>query len=682
MARKVLVVDDNPVIIKLVSELLKKADYQVRTASDGLAALNILEEYQPDIIFIDLVLPKISGEMLCQVIRSKERFKDAYLVVLSGIAAESGLDLGKLGVDTCIAKGQKIAHHIQEVLRDIEAGTLHDKSFKIHGLKDVFVRQVTMELLDSKKHLEVILANVNDGLLEITGQGAIIYANPAAESLLAAHQDQLLGADFFSFFKGADQQYARDLLAAARAPVNSAPSRVDLPLSLHRRFVTLRFLSLEDGPNQPCIAIMTDITAAKIAHETLEMSEGHYRELIENTTDLVQKITPDGSFLYVNRAWKENLGYSDEEINVLNIQDILAPQHRERCLNFFSFVLEGESIDQVETAFIAKDGRTLEVIGNVSCRMEGGKPAYTRGIFHNISERKLLEKKLQNSLADFESIFDNSLVGIFHVGIDGKILRCNRRLAEMAGYEQEELVGTDGRFLYLSDEHYQTLLDKLPGILAGEEIRHLEFPFKRKDGSLTWSLLSARVVDPNDPTRGVVGISDDITARKELEEQLKRLSTTDQLTGAYNRRGFEDFFSREVSRAKRYNEPLALVIFDIDHFKLVNDLHGHDAGDQVLRQLVDIGRKQIREIDSLFRWGGEEFLLLLPRTPIDAAQLVVERLRQKVATSDFSLPSPITISIGVSMYHLGDRAEELIKRADMALYEAKDGGRNRVVVSP
>jgi len=124
MTHQILFIEDNPVLLELVSEILKREGHSVKTAADGLQALNILEEYTPDIIFTDLIIPKIDGQTLCQIIRSKTRLVNTYLVILSGIATEAELDLDKLGVDACIAKGKNIKKHIVAILEKIKKGSL------------------------------------------------------------------------------------------------------------------------------------------------------------------------------------------------------------------------------------------------------------------------------------------------------------------------------------------------------------------------------------------------------------------------------------------------------------------------------------------------------------------------------------------------------------------------------
>ncbi len=427
--------------------------------------------------------------------------------------------------------------------------------------------------------------------------------------------------------------------------------------------------------------ILQESTELKNAQAALRQSEEHFRDLIENTSDIVQNVSPDGSFVYVNQAWLDALGYSKDDLKELTLHKIIDPEQLKQCEETFSEVIMGRTIKDLETAFIAKDGKKVQLLGSVSSKIIDGKAIYTRGIFHDISERKDLEKKLQNSLEIFESLFENSLVGIYHFSPDRTLIRCNKRAVEMTGYQKDELIGSDIRFLHISEEHYREAATKLGCVYDGEEVHHFEFPFKRKDGSIIWCFLSGKAINYLEPERGAIVISDDITERKNLEEKLRSLSTTDQLTGAYNRRAFENNISKELIRAKRYNTPLSLILFDFDHFKDINDTFGHDVGDVVLQEVVNIANEQIREVDTLYRWGGEEFVILLPETEIDVAQNAAERLRKAVEEYEFSPNSHITISLGVSEFLQDDTTGTIIKRADNALYEAKQGGRNRVIAS-
>ena len=161
--------------------------------------------------------------------------------------------------------------------------------------------------------------------------------------------------------------------------------------------------------------------------------------------------------------------------------------------------------------------------------------------------------------------------------------------------------------------------------------------------------------------------------------ELEKLSLTDRLTGAWNRGHFDKTLAIELSRSVRYHQPLALIFFDIDHFKKVNDTCGHAVGDEVLRELVRVISKNIRASDMLFRWGGEEFVVLAPSTSYHAAAELAETLRRKTEQHPIATAGNITISLGVAEHVSGESAEAYFQRADTALYAAKNGGRNRVV---
>ncbi len=159
------------------------------------------------------------------------------------------------------------------------------------------------------------------------------------------------------------------------------------------------------------------------------------------------------------------------------------------------------------------------------------------------------------------------------------------------------------------------------------------------------------------------------------------LVITDSLTQVFNRRHMETLVHDEVERAQRYHQSTALIILDIDHFKAVNDNYGHPAGDKVLRQVSNILGENLRQSDALGRWGGEEFLILLPQINVAAATNVAEKLRQAVLNAEFDLKDAITISLGVADLLRGESAGEWIKRADQALYNAKRLGRNQVALA-
>jgi diguanylate cyclase (GGDEF)-like protein/PAS domain S-box-containing protein len=213
------------------------------------------------------------------------------------------------------------------------------------------------------------------------------------------------------------------------------------------------------------------------------------------------------------------------------------------------------------------------------------------------------------------------------------------------------------------------------------------FRIRRGDGSLRYIQARARIYfdAAGKPVR-MVGTNEDITERRLLQEKLEQQANQDYLTGLSNRRHFLEQGEKELARVQRYGEVLSAFMLDIDHFKIINDTHGHKAGDVVLQQLGHILRDTLRTVDIIGRVGGEEFAILLPETDLKGATEIAERLREKVANSDVILETGLTlhfmISIGVAtMKDKGVKLDTLLNLADMALYQAKKSGRNKVCVS-
>mgnify|MGYP001035147981 CR=1 FL=1 len=164
-----------------------------------------------------------------------------------------------------------------------------------------------------------------------------------------------------------------------------------------------------------------------------------------------------------------------------------------------------------------------------------------------------------------------------------------------------------------------------------------------------------------------------------LMAQLRDKAQTDPLTRLANRGWFQENFARELKKAHRLERALALIMFDVDYFKSVNDRFGHQAGDRVLVALAEHARLAMRDYDLVSRWGGEEFVAMLPDTDIETARMIAERLREQIASMELPEIGQVTCSFGVAQYRSGESGDSLINRADAALYQAKDEGRNRVV---
>lgn len=177
---------------------------------------------------------------------------------------------------------------------------------------------------------------------------------------------------------------------------------------------------------------------------------------------------------------------------------------------------------------------------------------------------------------------------------------------------------------------------------------------------------------------GLVFHAMDLTEMKLMEEKLHQLSITDALTGLFNRNHFQNLSEAEMSRSSRYGIPLSFIMFDIDHFKRINDTFGHDNGDMVLKSISALVKRKVRDTDSLFRWGGEEFILMLPHTTSNEAVVLAERIRLDIENLDHERIGRVTCSFGVTAYRGREPGQALFNRLDDLLYESKNSGRNRV----
>ncbi|SMF36791.1 PAS domain S-box-containing protein/diguanylate cyclase (GGDEF) domain-containing protein/hemerythrin-like metal-binding domain protein [Desulfovibrio gilichinskyi] len=284
----------------------------------------------------------------------------------------------------------------------------------------------------------------------------------------------------------------------------------------------------------------------------------------------------------------------------------------------------------------------------------------------------------------FLNAFTYASIGMAIVSPGGAYLKVNKAICEILGYKETELMSMKFQDITHPDDFNESL-EAIKQMLAGNiQTAQMEKRYFHKKGHLINGLLNISLVhNPDGIPRFFISQLQDITRRKQLEEELTRFAKEDFLTKIANRRYFIDHATREMTRGDRFHEPQALLMLDIDHFKDVNDTYGHDVGDTVLIALADCCKKELRSFDVLGRLGGEEFGVLLINIDSKLAHSIAERLRkgiEKLIVQTAKGPVTFTVSIGLTTFQGGGNdLESRLKLVDRALYRAKNSGRNCVV---
>ena len=291
--------------------------------------------------------------------------------------------------------------------------------------------------------------------------------------------------------------------------------------------------------------------------------------------------------------------------------------------------------------------------------------------------------KLHRHIEEIHVILDNEMIGSMMLK-NRKILWCNKAMSTLLGYSESELLGSSTKLLFAEEAMFKTVGRDAYPLKINEPYRN-QFEMRKADGDKIWIDISGAAI-PYDLTMSL-WLVNDISKLKALEAKLKHEVDHDFLTGLRSRASFMSQGLIELHRAVRFNQPLSLLMLDIDFFKLVNDSYGHQTGDMVLKSIAELIKSIVRDFDICARIGGEEFVILLPETNKDIALEVAERIRVLIENTKISpftaVPQlQITILIGLStLSSKEDSIDILISNADQALYKAKNTGRNRVCIS-
>ncbi|BDQ38890.1 hypothetical protein SYK_32500 [Pseudodesulfovibrio nedwellii] len=403
-------------------------------------------------------------------------------------------------------------------------------------------------------------------------------------------------------------------------------------------------------------------------------SKQRYRQLFDNALVGIYQVRPDGTIKEANKTIAEIMGYASvEEMNGenanLHYADITDREKLWTELN-----TTGE-ISNFQTRLLRKDGTIIWVEMSGRINPDDSFNGVLQDVTAQMEARKALKERDELHRAFFE---DNKAVMLLHDPLDSNIQFVNPAACQYYGYSNEELTSMSIRDLdCMSDKEMFNELQKA----TTERRNYFKHCHTLKDGTKRHvEVFTGPVSLANRQLHYSIVL--DVTEKRRLEAKLERMATRDQLTGAYNRHAFFQIARDEIVRTQRFNRSMAVLMFDLDHFKRVNDTYGHAIGDEVLRTFALRCRADLRQSDIFARLGGEEFAAILVETNEERAMEVAERIRSIAANKPIPTEEAkliVTVSIGVASIQENDTVARILKRADAALYRAKESGRNSIV---
>jgi diguanylate cyclase (GGDEF)-like protein/PAS domain S-box-containing protein len=427
--------------------------------------------------------------------------------------------------------------------------------------------------------------------------------------------------------------------------------------------------------------VLEDVTEREAAERALQRSEERFRAVADCLGEGLLITDPENTVIYVNGRMSELTGYApDEVIGRVAHEVFLPPEEWEAALERNRDRVENGESGRYEMRLVRKDGSEFWTEINASpFRSSDGEILGSLRAVSDVTERKRVESALRESEARFRGAFEAAPVGVALVDLERRYFRVNRALCEMLGYAEEELLAKTAPEITHPDD-LQASVDRMKRALEDERgaSHTIEKRYLHADGRVVWVLSGVALVrDSEGEPSHFVTLFQDITDRKALEERLEHRAFHDDLTGLPNRSLFVNRLEQALVRLPRHENPVAVLFVDLNDFKLVNDSLGHEGGDRLLIEVASRLEECVRPGDTVARFGGDEFTVLLENVAGEAGATQVADRISEVLREPFSIEGQDLFtsgSLGIALAEASPtplETQEVLRRADLALYAAK-----------
>ncbi|MDO9385687.1 MAG: EAL domain-containing protein [Thiobacillus sp.] len=560
-------------------------------------------------------------------------------------------------------------------------------------LLEARVAQRTAEILDAQHNLKATLDALPDLVWLKNTDGVYLSCNPMFERFFGAREAAIVGKSDYDFVDRAQADFFREHDRQAMLSGNPIINEEWLTFvedGSRRLFETIKTPML-DGEGRPTgvLGISRDITKRAQAEQAFLQSRQQAQQYLNVAGVMLIAINAEGRVQLVNRKGCEMLGAAEADILGKDwVEHFLPERMRNGVRASIIQMLAGEIplVEYMENAILTCGGEEREVAWhNAVLRDETDRISGVLASGEDITERKRAEQALRDSRERLQLLLDSMAEAVYGVDFEGNFTFVNRTFLRLMGYQDEnEVLGKNSHALihhsYVDGSHYPENECKMyRAYLSNQSINVTDEVFWRKDGTAIPVEYWSNPIVADGVVVGAIATFADITQHKAAQAHIQRLAHFDPLTGLPNRALLSDRVSHALSAARRHHTQLVVMFVDLDHFKNVNDTLGHCIGDALLIAVAARLKAVVREIDTVSRQGGDEFVLILPGTNADGAAHVAGKLLEAVAQpyqiEGFELTA--TLSIGIALYPSdGGDFEVLSQYADAAMYRAKHDGRN------
>jgi diguanylate cyclase (GGDEF)-like protein/PAS domain S-box-containing protein len=541
------------------------------------------------------------------------------------------------------------------------------------------------KLSKSESSFQAVLQSTADGILAVDSDNRVLFVNERFVEMWQIPAEVLASKDDVALLQHVLEQLTnpQEFLDKVQELYESEQESFDsLNFKDGRVFERLSRPLIREQKASGRVWSFRDITARKRMEEELRESERRTATILRSSPIVIGVSTvAEGRYTDVNDEFEKVLGYSLEETIGRTSFDLNLWVDDDTRPNILREIQAHGRVENLEIRLRRKSGEifpaliliTPIVLHDTACLLT---------MMMDITVRKQAEEQLRDTRDTLQTIIHSSPLAILAVDPEDHLTMWNPAAEAMFGWSEKQILGQANPTVPENKLKEYEALRK--ATLSGMTFSNLDTLRMKKDGTqFPVSLSVAPLRGQQSQVIGRMHVLADITERKKLQEELRQQATTDELTRISNRRHFMELAQSEIKRALRLKRSPAIALIDIDHFKQVNDTFGHSAGDQALIAFTKICQKQIREIDVFARFGGDEFVLLLPETSQEQAYEVLERVRLVLTAQPLDLGgNPVALTISAGIASLSDDKETfdtLLSQADQALYRAKEAGRNKVV---